>query len=147
ALLLWIADIAVRRLSLPWGRIAAALAGEFAVRRGQGTNAAGAAAWTRHKDQTRSAGEFYAGGGIRTRDRKPRMAEDDPPNVRAGETGGTESVRTGSSAAGSAPAGPAAAGSTGSHSGSPNASRPDSGGATGSPMERLLAAKRRGSNR
>lgn len=72
ALLLWLADIAVRRLSLPWGKIAAALTGRLAARRGQGAGAAGADAWSRLKQRTRNAGEFYGGGKIKPQSRDER---------------------------------------------------------------------------
>jgi uncharacterized protein YegL len=62
ALLLWLADIAVRRLSLPWGVIAAALAARLPGRGARGAAAGAAEALARLKQRTRSAGAIYAGG-------------------------------------------------------------------------------------
>jgi uncharacterized protein YegL len=168
ALLLWLADIAVRRLSLPWGKIAAALTGRLAVRRGHGANAAStASAWSRLKDRTRSAGEFYAGSGIKLQSRRPRGSGEAPktggaPGAGAGfagsgsaDTGCADSSRadpgrTGPSAARSNPAGPAVSDTARSRAGAPKTSVTDAsggGGAAGSAMDRLLAAKRRGNRR
>jgi uncharacterized protein YegL len=62
ALLLWLADIAVRRLSLPWRAMAAALAGRTAGRAANRMETSGAEVLVRLGRRTRSAGEFYAGG-------------------------------------------------------------------------------------
>ncbi|GAB7054266.1 MULTISPECIES: VWA domain-containing protein [unclassified Paenibacillus] len=63
AVLLWVLDIAVRRLSLPWGRLAA-LPGAL-LRRGRGTAAPKApdaeAAMERLRERKRKVGAFYRG--------------------------------------------------------------------------------------
>ena len=66
ALLIWLADIAVRRLTVPWSAIASALtgklAGSLAGRRTLTADAAGAAeAWARLGRRKRETGELYAG--------------------------------------------------------------------------------------
>jgi len=62
ALLLWLADIAVRRLSLPWRALAALAAGRSAGRSAQRTETTGAEALARLGRRMRSAAESYAGG-------------------------------------------------------------------------------------
>ena len=168
ALLLWLVDIAARRLSLPWGRIVDALAARLAARRGPAAAGAGAAtALSQLRRRTREAGEFYARGGIsrpapeaRTAAGASADAADSPAGAArpgSGTAGGTNAD------AADKPAGAARPGagtsdrarSAGSVAGVPNAgeAQASSGApagasdAAGSAMERLLAAKRRGSRR
>ena len=152
ALLLWLADIAARRLSLPWGR-AAALAGRLAVRHRQeahrqGAETAGASALQRLRQRTRSAGELYAGGGSGPRNRGPGTAGDAlsgnaaansadaaaeggatagqrrPPGINGAGSAGRGIHGTGRAGSGSAGTGTASAESAGPAGTSPNAPGP-----------------------
>lgn len=204
ALLLWLADIAVRRLSLPWGGMAAALIGRLAAARRRGAETTGGAgALPRLRERTRSAGDFYAGSRSNSQRPAVHQADTAQAGVRSEPDRGTAAAagpeRPGRSASGGAPTGKAArgieaadaangrsarigsaasggpgaggSGSAGTASGhaasgsaradgAPSAgtasghtaaggSRTDgsTSGQAGSAMERLLAAKRRGSRR
>lgn len=64
ALLLWLIDIALRRISIPWGRLAAALANLTRRAAHRGAPMADAApALQRLEQRKRRAGQFYAGDG------------------------------------------------------------------------------------
>jgi len=155
ALLLWLIDIAVRRLSLPWRRIADALAARLSVRRGSDASAAGApASLSRLRRRTQEAGEFYAHAGAILREQGARKVPGAEPEAGPRPATGPASTR------------PDAGGMHGPRPGAPDppairadapepsAARPDAivpntpgPDGAGSAMERLLAAKRRGSRR
>ncbi|MEK5162880.1 VWA domain-containing protein [Paenibacillus sp. FSL R5-0527] len=154
ALLLWLADIAIRRLALPWDRMAAALVRAAMPwrRRAPGTAADGAApgasaeadaGLARLAARKSRAAAFYGGAGARrggavgenAADRAPAAPAPPARPPRSGAGGGqgpaSEAPRAEAPAppregAGSAPAGP-----------------PQDSGPGASPLGRLLEAKRR----
>ncbi|MCM3039028.1 VWA domain-containing protein [Paenibacillus motobuensis] len=139
ALLLWLADIAVRRMSLPWGRIAERLrpwgrrAGTRAAAAQSGPPAAvpdaGLARLAARK--SRAAAFYGAGGG--DREDRPAAAPAAPPHAKRG---GQEPARSAPRA--EAPASPP----------QEEAGRPQAGAGEAAPagdaLGRLLAAKQRG---
>nr|WP_275983722.1 VWA domain-containing protein [Paenibacillus hamazuiensis] len=150
AVLVWLADIAVRRLSVPWARLSAAAAAYVRGRRGPAApaadNQAAAAAMERLRRRTREAGAS----------RRGVQAGSASLLARGQDAAGRELPRT--DAAASAPrAGggtPAAAGDGGDRAGTaakPQAPQPQAAPAPGQPaetgeqarMDRLLAAKNR----
>ncbi|ALS27662.1 VWFA domain-containing protein [Paenibacillus sp. 32O-W] len=165
ALLLWLCDIALRRVSLPWRRLAAALAGLAPGRRsaaGQKPAAGGsaAAAMTRLARRKRDAGEFYApatgkppggagaaAGGTAAEKATPQAAAAPPADT----VPPPHDTAAGSPPAAARAAAPAVPGnSPGSRPESARSAPPDApprdDGAdadAGSTMSRLLAAKKR----
>nr|WP_255570651.1 VWA domain-containing protein [Cohnella sp. CFH 77786] len=63
-LLLWLLDIAIRRLSVPWGKLAAYARRFVPAASGSGTaSTAGSSALSRLQQRKRTAGDFYSAGG------------------------------------------------------------------------------------
>ncbi|HUC91241.1 MAG TPA: VWA domain-containing protein [Paenibacillus sp.] len=126
ALVLWLIDIALRRISIPWGRLAALSAGLLPGRRPVGSAAPAAeAALTRLKQRAGRVGAFYGGAA--------------PPGMDAAARGAQAAEQ---------PAGSAGPGTAGGPASAPPAAPGPSGrasaesGASGK-INRLLAAKNR----
>ena len=167
ALLLWLADIAVRRLSLPWRAAASALAGTVAGRKRQAAAADSAGALARLGQRTRNFRSLYAEGGAPRPERNasaagekkpdagPSQAARDPESDFREHPAGsrTAAPESGSAASAKGPdaeaAGHAVSGGVrqaGARSADANPKTSDAG-APGGAMERLLAAKRRADRR
>ncbi|BFH64871.1 VWA domain-containing protein [Paenibacillus azoreducens] len=146
ALLLWVADVAVRRLALPWGRIGARLAAPF---RGRPKAAGGAepadAGLGRLAARKQRAAAFYGGGSAAP----PAPAQ---PQARAG---GKEAGAKRPASEASRPAAPKGMAPRGTQAARPPEAGPGKkAAAAGKPpqpddrsasMDRLLAARKRNS--
>lgn len=175
ALLLWVADIAVRRLALPWAAIGARLAALLRRRPAPAAEAGRDAGLDRLAARKARAASFYGGSGSRSEARPPAAKVPAPP--RAGTSGGGGAPAPGASPAGGRtappervpqrpapplrekpPAAAQPAGQAGGRSASPPPPSPPppppkaaggKGAAAqeqgGSAMDRLLKAKNRGS--
>jgi Ca-activated chloride channel family protein len=137
ALLLWVADIAVRRLALPWGALATRLAAILRRRPAPAGEAAPAAGVTRLAARKERAAAFYGGGSASP----PQGA---PPAERGGASSGRSPQEAGRGPASEVPAARAS---------SPPPIAEPSGASPAPPqeqerstsMDRLLAAKKRNS--
>ncbi|PAK49755.1 VWA domain-containing protein [Paenibacillus sp. 7541] len=104
ALLLWVADIAVRRLALPWGAIAAGAAALLRRRPAQAAEAGQRPGLERLAARKARAASFYGGGAGRDSAQPPPSSPPAGPRER-GAGAGNAGERTAPPAPGAAPAG------------------------------------------